>query len=203
MNLYEDLMYRRLIKDFSDPELKDKLNNEKLTFYIGTDPTADSMHIGHFSSFLIASRLAKYGHHPILLIGGATGLIGDPKPSKERPMISKEQVLKNVDDLTKQAKEIFGGNITIGENGNWFCNGKDTGIPATPAVDEQLDNINLQLQQHNKILEHQTVINSQLDNKIQTNSQNINKNIAEIDEIKKEIITFVPISNEFINNLFN
>lgn len=98
---------------------------------------------------------------------------------------------------------IVGGNITIGENGNWFCNGKDTGIPATPAVDEQLDNINLQLQQHNKILEHQTVINSQLDNKIQTNSQNINKNIAEIDEIKKEIITFVPISNEFINNLFN
>lgn len=100
---------------------------------------------------------------------------------------------------------IFGGNITIGENGNWFCNGKDTGIPATPAVYEQLDNINLQLQQHNKILEHQTVINSQLDNKIQTNSQNINKNknIDEIDKIKKEIITFVPISNEFINSLFN
>lgn len=98
---------------------------------------------------------------------------------------------------------IVGGNITIGENGNWFCNGKDTGIPATPAVDEKLDNINLQLQQHNEILEHQTVINRQLDNKIQTNSQNININIAKIDEIKKEIITFVPISNEFINNLFN
>lgn len=97
---------------------------------------------------------------------------------------------------------IVGGNITIGENGNWFCNGKDTGIPATPAVDEQLDNINLQLQQHNKILEHQTVINSQLD-KVQTNLQSINKTIAEIDEIKKEIIAFVPISNELINNLFN
>ena len=117
MNLYEDLMYRGLIKDFSDPELKDKLNNEKLTFYIGTDPTADSMHIGHFSSFLIASRLAKYGHHPILLIGGATGLIGDPKPSKERPMISKEQVLKNVDGLTKQAKEIFGFDVV--NNYDW------------------------------------------------------------------------------------
>ena len=117
MNLYEDLMYRGLIKDFSDPELKDKLNNEKLTFYIGTDPTADSMHIGHFSSFLIASRLAKYGHHPILLIGGATGLIGDPKPSKERPMISKEQVLKNVEGLTKQAKEIFGFDVV--NNYDW------------------------------------------------------------------------------------
>lgn len=117
MNLYEDLMYRGLIKDFSDPELKDKLNNEKLTFYIGTDPTADSMHIGHFSSFLIASRLAKYGHHPILLIGGATGLIGDPKPSKERPMISKEQVLKNVEGLSKQAKEIFGFDVV--NNYDW------------------------------------------------------------------------------------
>ena len=107
MNLYEDLIYRGLIKDISNIELKDKLNNEKLTFYIGTDPTADSMHIGHFSSFLIASRLAKYGHKPILLIGGATGLIGDPKPSKERQMITREEVLKNVEGLTNQAKKIF------------------------------------------------------------------------------------------------
>ena len=117
MNLYEDLMYRGLIKDFSDPELKDKLNNEKLTFYIGTDPTADSMHIGHFSSFLIASRLAKYGHHPILLIGGATGLIGDPKPSKERPMISKEAVEHNFKGLKKQAEEIFGFEVV--NNYDW------------------------------------------------------------------------------------
>lgn len=98
---------------------------------------------------------------------------------------------------------VVSGNITIGDNGNWFSDGKDTGIPATPVVDEQLDNISLQLQQHNKILEHQTLINKQFDNKIQTNLQNINKNIDEIDKIKKEIITFVPISNEFINNLFN
>lgn len=108
MNCYEDLEWRGLIKDVSSPELRKKLNEEKLTFYIGTDPTADSMHIGHFSSFLIASRLARYGHKPILLIGGATGLIGDPKPSKERPMITKEAVEKNVLGLTKQAKEIFG-----------------------------------------------------------------------------------------------
>lgn len=108
MNCYEDLEWRGLIKDVSSPELRKKLNEEKLTFYIGTDPTADSMHIGHFSSFLIASRLARYGHKPILLIGGATGLIGDPKPSKERPMITKEVVEKNVLGLTKQAKEIFG-----------------------------------------------------------------------------------------------
>ena len=102
MNLFEDLKWRGLIKDISSPELEKKLNEEKLTFYIGTDPTADSMHIGHFSSFLIATRLAKYGHKPILLVGGATGLIGDPKPSKERQMITKEEVQRNVKGLTKQ-----------------------------------------------------------------------------------------------------
>ncbi len=117
MNLFEDLKWRGLIKDISSPELEKKLNEEKLTFYIGTDPTADSMHIGHFSSFLIASRLAKYGHKPILLIGGATGLIGDPKPSKERQMITKEEVLKNVEGLTRQAKEIFGFEVV--NNYDW------------------------------------------------------------------------------------
>jgi tyrosyl-tRNA synthetase len=118
MNCFEDLEYRGLIKDISSPELKNKLNNEKLTFYIGTDPTADSMHIGHFSSFLIATRLAKYGHKPILLVGGATGLIGDPKPSQERQMITREQVQHNVEGLTKQAKEIFGFEVV--NNYDWI-----------------------------------------------------------------------------------
>lgn len=118
MTLFEDLKWRGLIKDISSPELEKKLNEEKLSFYIGTDPTADSMHIGHFSSFLIATRLAKYGHNPILLIGGATGLIGDPKPSKERQMITKEVVEKNVEGLTKQAKEIFGFEVV--NNYDWI-----------------------------------------------------------------------------------
>ena len=118
MTLFEDLKWRGLIKDISSPELEKKLNEEKLTFYIGTDPTADSMHIGHFSSFLIATRLAKYGHKPILLIGGATGLIGDPKPSKERQMITKEEVLKNVEGLTKQAQSIFGFEVV--NNYDWI-----------------------------------------------------------------------------------
>ena len=120
MTLFEDLKWRGLIKDISSPELEKKLNDEKLTFYIGTDPTAESMHIGHFSSFLIATRLAKYGHIPILLIGGATGLIGDPKPSLERQMITKEEVDKNVIGLTKQAKEIFGFEVV--NNYDWIKN---------------------------------------------------------------------------------
>lgn len=118
MNCFEDLKWRGLIKDISSPELEKKLNEESLTFYIGTDPTADSMHIGHFSSFLIATRLAKYGHKPILLVGGATGLIGDPKPSAERQMITKEAVEKNVEGLTKQAENLFGFEVV--NNYDWI-----------------------------------------------------------------------------------
>ena len=107
MTLYEELKWRGLIKDISSPELVDKLNKGGLTFYIGTDPTADSLHIGHFSSFLIARRLKEAGHHPILLVGGATGLIGDPRPTSERPMISKEELNHNFLCLKEQAERIF------------------------------------------------------------------------------------------------
>lgn len=120
MTLYEDLKWRGLVQDISDDGLIDKLNNESLTFYIGTDPTADSMHIGHYSSFLISKRLAKYGHKPILLVGGATGLIGDPKPTAERPMISYEEVENNIKGLSKQAKEIFGFEVV--NNYDWIKN---------------------------------------------------------------------------------
>ena len=117
MTCYEDLMWRGLIQDISSPDLIKKLNEGGLTFYIGTDPTADSMHIGHYSSFLISKRLAKYGHHPILLVGGATGLIGDPKPDSERPMITKEEVEHNFQGLKKQAEEIFGFEVV--NNWDW------------------------------------------------------------------------------------
>ena len=117
MNLYEDLKWRGLLKDVSSPKIEELLNNGGVTFYIGTDPTGDSLHIGHFSSFLIASRLKKAGHHPILLIGGATGQIGDPKPTAERAMITKEEVAKNVEALTNQVKKIFGFEIV--NNWDW------------------------------------------------------------------------------------
>lgn len=118
MTLFEDLKWRGLVQDISDEELIDKLNEGNLTFYIGTDPTADSMHIGHYSSFLISKRLARAGHHPILLVGGATGLIGDPKPTAERPMISKEEVNKNFIGLKKQAERIFGFEVV--NNFDWI-----------------------------------------------------------------------------------
>ncbi len=117
MKIYDELKWRGLIKDVSSPELEEKLNNGGLTFYIGTDPTGDSMHIGHFSSFLISKRLKDAGHHPILLVGGATGLIGDPKPDAERPMITKEEVDHNFKCLKKQAEEIFGFEVV--NNYDW------------------------------------------------------------------------------------
>lgn len=117
MTFFEDLKWRGLVKDVSSPKVEELLNNGGVTFYIGTDPTGDSLHIGHFSSFLIASRLKKAGHNPILLIGGATGQIGDPKPTAERAMITKEAVQKNVDSLTRQVKKIFGFEIV--NNYDW------------------------------------------------------------------------------------
>lgn len=119
MGIYEELEWRGLIKDVSDPSIREKLNKGGMTFYIGTDPTGDSLHIGHFSSFLISKRLKDAGHHPILLVGGGTGLIGDPKPDAERPMITYEQVQHNFDCLKAQATKLFGFEVV--NNADWLC----------------------------------------------------------------------------------
>ena len=107
MTLYEDLVWRGLIQDISSPDLKDKLNAGGMTFYIGTDPTADSLHLGHYSSFLITRRLANAGHKPIILVGGATGLIGDPRGTVERKLAVKEEVFANFEKLKTQVQKIF------------------------------------------------------------------------------------------------
>ena len=107
MTLYEDLKWRGLIQDISSPELIDKLNAGGLTFYIGTDPTADSLHLGHYSSFLITRRLANAGHKPLLLVGVATGLIGDPRGTVERKLSDRDEVLHNFECLKRQLAQIF------------------------------------------------------------------------------------------------
>ncbi len=117
MGIYEELEWRGLVKDVSDPSVKEKLNNGGMTFYIGTDPTGDSLHIGHFSSFLICKRLKDAGHHPIILVGGGTGLIGDPKPDSERPMITKETVEHNFNCLKNQLTKLFGCEVV--NNYDW------------------------------------------------------------------------------------
>lgn len=120
MTLYEDLQWRGLIKDVAGEDIRDKLNNEKISFYWGTDPTADSLHLGHYSSLITAKRLAKAGHHPILLVGGATGLIGDPRPTAERELIAKETVEKNIEGIKAQVLRIFDGNAEIVNNYDWM-----------------------------------------------------------------------------------
>lgn len=107
MTAFEDLKWRGLIQDITSPDLIDKINNGGLTFYIGTDPTADSLHLGHYSSFLITRRLAQYGHKPIILIGGATGLIGDPRGTTERKLSQKEVIFNNFEKLKVQIQKVF------------------------------------------------------------------------------------------------
>ncbi len=107
MTLYEDLKWRGLIQDISDPKLVDKLNAGGLKFYIGTDPTADSLHLGHYSSFLITRRLAAAGHTPYLLVGVATGLIGDPRGTVERKLSNRDEILHNYECLKKQLQGLF------------------------------------------------------------------------------------------------
>ena len=107
MTLSEELKWRGIIKD-STPGIEKVIDEGGHTFYIGTDPTADSMHIGHLSSFLISKRLKEGGHNPILLIGGATALIGDPRPTSEREMATKEKIQEYYVKLSAQAKKIFG-----------------------------------------------------------------------------------------------
>ena len=117
MTFYEELEWRGLINQISSPDLIEKLNRGGMTFYIGTDPTADSLHLGHYSSFLVTRRLKAAGHTPILLVGLATGLIGDPRGTVERELKQKEEVFRNYEALRTQVEEIFGFEVV--NNYDW------------------------------------------------------------------------------------
>ena len=119
MKFFDELKWRGIVKDISSEELIDKLNNESLTFYLGTDPTADSLHIGHYASFVTMKRLALNGHKPIILVGGSTGLIGDPRPTAEREIISIETVRKNIEGLKKQVTALLDGKAEVVNNYDW------------------------------------------------------------------------------------
>lgn len=119
MNLFEELQWRGLIKDTAGEALEKIINSCNATFYIGTDPTADSLHIGHYSSLLTVKRLAKAGHHPILLVGWATGLIWDPRPTAEREIIAYETIQKNFESIKKQVIDLFDGNVEVVNNYDW------------------------------------------------------------------------------------
>lgn len=108
MTLLEELKWRELYFDSTDPKLEEFLENEHAAFYLGADPTGDSLHVGHMVTYLVAKRLEAHGHTPYLLIGGATGQIGDPKMQGERKMLTTDVTNYNAQCLAKQVKEIFG-----------------------------------------------------------------------------------------------
>lgn len=127
MNLLEDLQWRGIIYQQTDEEgLKETVEKEKISLYCGMDPTGDSMHIGHLLPFLTLKRFQNAGHRPIVLVGGATGLIGDPKMTEERTLQTIETVQHNVDCLSKQLKSIFNFE---GENGAKMVNNYDWTAP--------------------------------------------------------------------------
>lgn len=122
--LLEDLKWRGLLYQQTDEEgLVDLVNNDKISLYCGVDPTADSMHIGHIVPLLTLRRFQMHGHRPILLVGGATGMVGDPSGrSEERQLQTVEQVAANVDGIKKQLEMIFDFNS---ENGAQLVNNND------------------------------------------------------------------------------
>lgn len=107
--LIEDLKWRGLIYQQTDEKgIEDLLNKEQVTLYCGADPTADSLHIGHLLPFLTLRRFQENGHRPIVLIGGGTGMIGDPSgKSEERVLQTEDQVDKNIEGISKQMHNIF------------------------------------------------------------------------------------------------
>ena len=121
MTLFEDLKWRGLIKDVAgeEAELQKVLDGKPFAFYWGTDPTADSLHIGHYSSLCMAKRLANAGQHPILLCGGATGRIGDPRPTAEREIISEEAVNKNIAGIRAQVQRLV-PSAELVDNYDWW-----------------------------------------------------------------------------------
>lgn len=120
MTLLEELKWRGLVYDITDPALEAFLENETVTFYVGADPTADSLHVGHLISYLVSKRLQDRGHHPILVIGGGTGLIGDPSgKSNERNLLTLEETLSNAKAIKKQVLNII-GDADVVNNYDWI-----------------------------------------------------------------------------------
>lgn len=108
MTFLEELKWRELFYDATDLEsIEEFLEKGEGTFYLGADPTGPSLHVGHLAMYLTAMRFVNHGFKPVLLIGGATGQIGDPKQQGERKMLSEDLVANNVKLLTEQVKNIF------------------------------------------------------------------------------------------------
>ena len=125
--IFEELIERGYIEQVTHEEIKDVLDNSSIPFYIGFDPTADSLHVGHFVSMMVSAQMQKAGHKPIILIGGGTATIGDPSGKTDmRRMMSREEINHNVECFKKQLSKFIsfeGDNgAIIVNNADWLLN---------------------------------------------------------------------------------
>ena len=126
-NVLNILNERNYIEQMTHPkEMEELFSKESVPFYIGNDPTADSLHVGHFVSLMVASHMQKCGHKPIILIGGGTAIIGDPSGKTDmRKMLTKEDLEHNVECLKTQIAKFVsfeGENAAIiVNNADWLC----------------------------------------------------------------------------------
>ncbi|MCX5758658.1 MAG: tyrosine--tRNA ligase [Candidatus Hydrogenedentes bacterium] len=126
MTLFEELSWRGFVSQITHDDLPQTLEREKVTLYCGFDPTAESLHIGSLLPIMGLARFQRFGHKPIALVGGGTGLIGDPSgKTQERQLLTKEQVAVNLDGIRKQLERFLdfeGANAgTMVNNGDWLC----------------------------------------------------------------------------------
>ncbi|MDD7794960.1 tyrosine--tRNA ligase [Clostridium sp. 'White wine YQ'] len=125
--ILDELMDRGYIKQFThEQETRELLEKEKITFYIGFDPTADSLHVGHFIAMMFMAHMQKAGHRPIALLGGGTAMVGDPSGKTDmRKMLTKEQIEHNVTSIKKQMEKFIDfedGKALIVNNADWLLN---------------------------------------------------------------------------------
>jgi tyrosyl-tRNA synthetase len=123
MTIYEDLERRGLIAQMTHPEeIKRKLENEKVVFYIGFDATADSLHVGHFLQLMVINRMIKAGHTPILLLGTGTTMVGDPTGKTDmRKMLTVDEINYNADRFLEQMNQIVDvSKCIVARNGDWL-----------------------------------------------------------------------------------
>ena len=127
MGVFEELKARGLIAQMTDEEkIRDLLDNQKTTFYIGFDPTADSLHVGHFVQIMVMAHMQRAGHTPIALFGGGTGMIGDPSGKTDmRRMMTPDEINHNIECFKKQMSRLIDfsdGKAIMANNGDWLLN---------------------------------------------------------------------------------
>ncbi len=123
MNVVDVLQERGYLKQMSHPEeIRELLGKEKITFYIGIDPTADSLHVGHFVALMVMAHMQRAGHRPIVLLGGGTGMVGDPSGKNEmRKMLTPEFIHHNVECIKKQVSRFIDlDHAVIANNADWL-----------------------------------------------------------------------------------